>query len=379
MDDHADRQDESFERAKLHQERDLKEKELELNRLLKEKELDQSRVLKEKELKIQQHQLALGRWSAPVAVAVAAGILGIAGSLLASFSNQNLERQKQQGTLILDALHVNATGDARNKLVAANLVFLCDAKLISLSDATIKELREKAGGQLPGFEPVSGPATLGFAGAAARANETWVQIGADTATPVNPVAASCLASQGVTFLARYYSSRSLPKNLTPKEAADLSKNGISIIVVFEDRNNSVDYFSAERGAKDAANALTSAASVGQPGGSGIYFAVDFDPTEAQIRGPVTEYFKAVRDIFARAVVHYDMGVYGSGLTNTVLREAHLIKYTWLAAESGFLGYKTFKPQANLVQISAPEIQSCGVLGDALGARTADLGSFQVKQ
>src|SRR5215471_11580501 len=72
-------------------ERALKERDLALS----EKRLEQERQLKEQELQIQRRQLAIGRWSGPVAVAVVAGLLGIIGTFFSANQNRELERKKQ--------------------------------------------------------------------------------------------------------------------------------------------------------------------------------------------------------------------------------------------------------------------------------------------
>jgi len=125
-----------------------------------DKELEQSRQLKDKELEIQRNQLAAGRWTGPVAVAVVAGILGLIGSFISLQQNRELERKKQEGTVILEAIRTGSTGKERERQVAANLVFFADAGLVSLGSDQLKKLRDRAGDASPALPPVAGPASI---------------------------------------------------------------------------------------------------------------------------------------------------------------------------------------------------------------------------
>ena len=86
-----------------------------------------------------------------------------------------------------------------------------------------------------------------------------------------------LATAGMKFAARYYSN-TRAKTLTASEARKLSNAGLQLMVVFQDANNRLEVFTAARGTSAAAKALDLAAAAGQPAGSAIYFAVDFDPS-----------------------------------------------------------------------------------------------------
>jgi len=184
-----------------------------------------------------------------------------------------------------------------------------------------------------------------------------------------------IAAAGLRFVARYYSSSS-SKALTATEAQALSAAGLSIVTVFQDFNNSLKYFSAMIGTKQARKALAMATAIGQPAGSAIYFASDFDPSPADVRGPVMEYFHAVHDELSASA--YKMGVYGSGLTCRLIRDAGFAKWTWLAQSTGFREYKAFMPQADLVQAApARDLIPKRLNIDDDIAQSADFGAFQV--
>jgi hypothetical protein len=159
---------------------------------------------------------------------------------------------------------------------------------------------------------------------------TSMQTGAD---------AACLAGKGITFVFRYYSATTThpAKRLTLGEAQDLVKANIQIGVVYEDGPTSVDYFSNERGIKDGGRAWRYAQQIGQPAGSAIYFAVDYDAPPAD-KAPdlsvIASYFQGVQsglDAASGGGSSYSIGVYGSGLVcQTIKQDRSLAKYSWMA-------------------------------------------------
>ena len=189
--------------------------------------------------------------------------------------------------------------------------------------------------------------------------------------------ASCIATAGMKFVVRYYSN-SAGKTMTPPEAAALSKAGLQVAAVYQDSGNSIKFFSTELGKKNAAKALLLAAGIGQPEESAIYFAVDFDPAADQVRGPITDYFEEVSAALAVADTRYAVGVYGSGLTCRIIRDAGLAAFTWLSGSTGFRESTKFRPQANLIQV-APERKICGnklSIDDDI-AQTENFGAFRI--
>jgi hypothetical protein len=153
-------QERQLKELELTQAKQLKDKELALNHELKEKELDQSRQLKEKELEIQRKQLSASRWTGPAAVAVVAGVLALIGSLITVRQNLELERKKQEGSLLLEALRTDLTGKAREQQIAANLVFFADAAgLINIDPDRLKKLRQEAGSTTPALSSATGSTT----------------------------------------------------------------------------------------------------------------------------------------------------------------------------------------------------------------------------
>jgi hypothetical protein len=149
----------------------------------------------------------------------------------------------------------------------------------------------------------------------------------------------CLVANGINYVARYYNSGF--KQLTAEESAALSKAGIKMVAIYEAGPVSVSYFSSDRGKRDANDAITYARDkIRQPFGTAIFFSIEYDPSLNDINGPITDYFKAIRDVMsadADPSHHYLVGVYGSGLAINQLRLAKLADVTWLALASGWNG------------------------------------------
>jgi hypothetical protein len=156
--------------------------------------------------------------------------------------------------------------------------------------------------------------------------------------------AACLQSRNITFVCRYYSTTTTQseKRLTAPEASAIVGAGMSIVTVYEDGPTSPGYFSHSRGVQDAVHAHGAAVAIGQPAGSAIYFAVDYDATTTTTEGAITEYFQGVKDGLAQAGGGYDIGVYGSGRVCARIKEnRELAKYSWLAESHGWAGHDQY--------------------------------------
>ena len=197
-----------------------------------------------------------------------------------------------------------------------------------------------------------------------------MQSGVDSSSSVTATALSCLQAGGYTFVGRYYSRTTHieGKKLTAAEAQLLAEGGMEIVSVYEDAPTESSYFSADRGAEDAATALEQADLAGQPEGTAIYFSIDYDASSADIEGCITAYFEAIDKALAGT---YAVGVYGSGATCTAIMNAGLAKYAWLAQSSGWSGYHTFDGWA--IKQGA-EQSVCGLDSD-LDEAQADFGAW----
>jgi hypothetical protein len=150
-----------------------------------------------------------------------------------------------------------------------------------------------------------------------------------------------LKGSGLHFVARYYRSplSRLPP-LSPDEARIVSSNGMKLVAIWQYQSNRPEHFSYERGYADAITAYQQARAVGQPNGSAIYFAVDYNAPDREIAGAVQQYFRGVRAGLAAAgggSPPYRVGVYGSGAVCLYLQRMQLAEYTWLSASTAWYG------------------------------------------
>src|SRR5258708_2487214 len=105
--------------------------------------------------------------------------------------------------------------------------------------------------------------------------------------------AQTLASEGRQFVCRYYAN-SGKKRLTIGELQALCSSGLKVVVVWEDGNpTSPGYFSYTKGVDDGTSAYNDALQIGQPAGSPIYFAVDYDASDKDLAGVINDYFKGI--------------------------------------------------------------------------------------
>jgi hypothetical protein len=154
-----------------------------------------------------------------------------------------------------------------------------------------------------------------------------------------------LKSSGLHFVARYYRSplSRLPA-LSADEARMVSSNGMKLVAVWQYQSNRPEHFSYERGHADAISAYQQARAVGQPNGSAIYFAVDYNAPDRDIAGAVQQYFRGVRDGLVAAgggSPPYKIGVYGSGAVCLYLKRMQLAEYTWLSASTAWYGSREY--------------------------------------
>jgi len=186
-----------------------------------------------------------------------------------------------------------------------------------------------------------------------------------------------IKAQGYDFVARYY-AQSGAKRLTAGEAQALSAAGLRIVAVWESGTpTATDYFSHARGVDDGTSAYHAAMLLGQPAGSSIYFAVDYDASMAAIAGAVADYFRGVADGFVAIAgsqaAAYAIGAYGSGATCSWLLGHALARYAWLAQSTGWTGYQGFS-NWNIKQ--GGETNILGIAIDPDDA-TDDFGGFSV--
>ena len=148
----------------------------------------------------------------------------------------------------------------------------------------------------------------------------------------------------IAFVARYYRDpMSRWPALSASEAQRLSSLGLRIVAVWEPYRPDPVYFSYATGYNDALRAHRQAKAVGQPAGSAIYFAIDFD-ARGQALSAVDQYFRGVRAGIAASGggrPEYKIGVYGSGAVCYQVRQTGLAEYSWLSNSPAWAGARGY--------------------------------------
>jgi hypothetical protein len=137
------------------------------------------------------------------------------------------------------------------------------------------------------------------------------------------------------FVIRYYRNpTSQWPSLSASEARLLSNAGLTVVAIWEAASAHISYFTHLDGVNDATSAYHQAHGIGQPVGSAIYFAVDFDARDGADTAAVTDYFRSVAAGFVAAAAGdapaYKVGVYGSGAICAAMIGAGLAEYSWTA-------------------------------------------------
>jgi hypothetical protein len=194
--------------------------------------------------------------------------------------------------------------------------------------------------------------------------------------------AACLITEGRTFVFRYHSRTTTQpeKRLTPAEAAELARAGLSVACVYQDRGREPADFGQQCGEQDGLSAFMYAGQVGQPPGSAIYFAVDTDFSEAQLRSLVIPYFRGVQaalDRCASGASAYRIGVYGSGLTCRIVKsELSFVAFAWLAEAGGWRESATFQDWDVRQHVNSTTLCSLANAWEPCEAKSDDFGQFK---
>jgi hypothetical protein len=186
-----------------------------------------------------------------------------------------------------------------------------------------------------------------------------------------------LKESHLDFVARYYRDpASRWPALSAEEARTVSSAALKLVALWESHSHRPDYFSNASGYSDALAAYRQAKAIGQPAGSAIYFAVDYNAQEPDVSGSVDQYFRGVAAGLAAAAgraSEYRVGVYGSGTVCDHLKRAGLAEYTWLSNSTAWTGYDSFTDW-DIRQ--GPRLPSLTFSQDSNEAR-GEYGSFRI--
>ncbi|RED34661.1 DUF1906 domain-containing protein [Paenibacillus sp. VMFN-D1] len=158
--------------------------------------------------------------------------------------------------------------------------------------------------------------------------------GIDCSTRVTAAAAKKFKADGVSFIGRYVTPNSW-KSMCKEEADTIIAAGLQILPVFE-RTADRTKGGAANGAEDGRRAYAHVRSIGQPIGTAIYFAVDYDAPASQ-HDNIEAYLRAA----AKEIPGYKIGVYGSFSVIEAMAIRGAAAYFWqtLAWSRGLLSAK----------------------------------------
>jgi hypothetical protein len=189
-----------------------------------------------------------------------------------------------------------------------------------------------------------------------------------------------LRQAGVVGVIRYYckATRISGKRLTRQEAEKIVAAGLSIAVVHQGKGDDAASFSRAAGERDGAFACDYATRViGQLEGSAIYFGVDYDAPESDIRDRIIPYFRGVQSAFQAQGGKFRIGVYGSGAVCQAMLDNHLASFAWLSQSSGHRGSKAFLQTGRwtLHQLATRTLAGIGVDPNDLNPLANGYGEF----
>ncbi|MCY9746598.1 glycoside hydrolase domain-containing protein, partial [Paenibacillus larvae] len=157
----------------------------------------------------------------------------------------------------------------------------------------------------------------------------------DCASRITPAIAAQLKDAGYTLVGRYLTgdivvkNTRVAKNLLRSEMWDIFKAKLRLFVIFQDarqyytenpdEENIVNYFTQARGYADAEKAFSAAKSLGVPRNEIIYFTVDYDFMEDQVKSKIIPYFKGINEYAKEARNIFKIGIYGSRNTCSLVK------------------------------------------------------------
>ncbi|GAA1644355.1 glycoside hydrolase domain-containing protein [Actinoplanes couchii] len=136
----------------------------------------------------------------------------------------------------------------------------------------------------------------------------------DCVTEITDDRARTLYAAGYRYIGRYLDEDDLTvidKMIRPGELATIFRNGLRVFPISQYYGREVGVFTYANGYSDARRAHTAAVGYGFATGTVIYFAVDYDATDAEIGSHIIPYFQGVVAGLASSGKRYVHGVYGS--------------------------------------------------------------------
>lgn len=165
----------------------------------------------------------------------------------------------------------------------------------------------------------------------------------DCSTILNSNKATALYDAGYRYVGRYLTGTvggTTSKAMTRDEIKSIFAAGLNIFPIFQEGTPSLDRYTKEEGLVEGKKAYKAALALGIPQGTIIYFAIDYDVTDAQVTY-VKNYFKGINQIFNQSNF-YQVGIYGPRNVCSKVCTANLAKSSFVSdmstGFSGNLGY-----------------------------------------
>lgn len=185
-----------------------------------------------------------------------------------------------------------------------------------------------------------------------------------------------LKARGYTVIGRYLGPPRWEKAATREELEAAFERGFSVFFYWETtETRSLEGYPA--GLLDAQRALTWLRELGIDREICVYFTVDFDASATQLRGPVSDYFRAIHTVMPRRLI----GCYGGYWQVRYLLESGLASYAVQTEAWSFLDGRwptppRWYPGAQVRQwtVHGPGVIA-GVPCDGLDIVAEDIGAY----
>ena len=169
----------------------------------------------------------------------------------------------------------------------------------------------------------------------------------DCSTVLNKQQVLDIKNAGYQVVGRYLTGTANGKRkfITFEEIKNIESAGLRVFPIYQDGGYKAEYFqNLRQGIVDAHTAITAAKRIGVPDGTTIYFAVDFDCYDYQMKSFIVPYFKKLNLVFDSETNNkkYKVGIYAPRYICSYISKKGLAEYSFVAdMSSGYscnLGY-----------------------------------------
>lgn len=177
-------------------------------------------------------------------------------------------------------------------------------------------------------------------------------IACDTINEMTTSRLNAVISNGFSIIGRYLTNTpngTLDKKIKKDELPRILNRGCKFFPIFQESGNSSSDFTIVKGVQNLKTAFDAALILKIPRNSVIYFAVDFDATDAQISNYILPYFQALHAASNSYCIpnYYKIGVYGTrNVCQQVLDAGYAVTSFVSDMSSGYSGNMGFQMPSN---------------------------------